>query len=199
MRFLTTGEAAGDLQVSIPTVKRWMREGHLSGFRTAGGHVRITDEELARFKAKQQMPAVVEERIRLLVVDDDPNLRTTLFDVLSVEPTYEVALAADGYEGLIRLGSFRPHVLVLDLHMPRLDGFQVCRHVKADPVSRTTKIIAMTGYAEGNARERILEAGADAYLEKPLDLEALHAEVARVVRAAVTGVPPALPLPLGSQ
>ena len=180
MRFLTTGAAAGVLQVSIPTIKRWVREGHLKAFRTAGGHFRIAEEEIERFKTKQQMPPTADETTRVLVVDDDPQLRDTLMEILSLEPTYEVEVARDGYDGLIKVGTFRPHVLVLDLRMPGLDGFQVCRRVKADPVTSTTKILAITGYAEGDARARILEAGADGYLEKPLQLAVLHAEVARL-------------------
>lgn len=180
MRFLTTGAAAGALQVSIPTIKRWVREGHLKAFRTAGGHFRIAEEEIARFKTRQQMPPTADDTTRILVVDDDPQLRDTLMEILSLEPTYEVEVARDGYDGLIKVGTFRPHVLVLDLRMPGLDGFQVCRRVKTDPVTKTTKVLAITGYAEGNARARILEAGADGYLEKPLQLSVLHAEVARL-------------------
>jgi CheY-like chemotaxis protein len=59
--------------------------------------------------------------------------------------------------------------------------------VKADPVTRGTKILAITGYAEGDARARSLEAGADAFLEKPLELVRLHAEVARLIRETVGG------------
>jgi DNA-binding response OmpR family regulator len=119
-------------------------------------------------------------------VDDDAALRQTVLEALGAEPTYEVGVAGDGYEGLIKVGTFRPHVLVLDIRMPRLDGFQVCRRVKADAATRRTKILAITGFAEGDARARILEAGADAYLEKPLTLSVLHAEVARLLREAST-------------
>jgi excisionase family DNA binding protein len=184
MRFLTTGAAAEALQVSIPTIKRWVREGHLKAFRTAGGHFRISEEELQRFKEKQQMPSAAQGRTRVLVVDDDPKLRETLMEILELDPTYEVEVAGDGYDGLIKVGTFRPHVLVLDLRMPGLDGFQVCRRVKADPVTSSTQILAITGFVEGDARARILEAGADAFLEKPLQLAVVHAEVARLAQAS---------------
>ena len=67
--------------------------------------------------------------------------------------------------------------------MPGLDGFQVCRKVKADPVMHSASILAITAYPEGDARERIMQAGADGFLEKPFELAALKAEVARLLGA----------------
>jgi len=183
MQFLTTGEIASACQVTIPTVKRWIREGHLVGFRTAGGHYRVTDAELRRFQTAQRIPAATEGPPRILIVDDDANLLNVLVEALSLESGYKVEAAQDGYEGLIKVGTFRPHVLVLDLRMPGLDGFQVCRKVKADPATNPTKILAITAFPEGNVRHRILEAGADGFLQKPLQLAELQAEVARLVGA----------------
>jgi excisionase family DNA binding protein len=181
MRFLTTGEIASALQVTIPTVKRWIRDGHLAAFRTAGGHYRVTDEEMARFRAAYRVPSATEDELRILIVDDDASLRGTVAQALSLEPRYRVEVAADGYEGLIKVGTFRPHLLVLDVRMPGLDGFQVCRKVKDDPVTARTRILAITGFAGGSARERLLAAGADSFLQKPLQTDALCTEVARLL------------------
>ena len=181
VRFLTTGEIASALQVTIPTVKRWIRDGHLAGFRTAGGHYRVPDTEVARFQMAHGVPSAAGVQRRILIVDDDANLRETLREALSLDPRFRVESASDGYEGLIKVGTLQPHVLVLDIRMPGLDGFQVCRRVKDDPVTSTTKILAVTAYAEGNARERILAAGADGFLEKPLRLEMLQAAVMRLL------------------
>lgn len=183
MRFMTTGQVAKALQVSIPTVKRWIREGHLQAFQTAGGHFRITDEEFGRFRAALKIPGAAEGPARILIVDDDANLLDALVESLGWSQGYKVEVAQDGYEGLIKVGLFRPHLLILDLRMPGLDGFQVCRRVKADPVTQSTKILAITAYPEDNARERILEAGADGFLQKPFQLPDLRAEVARLVGA----------------
>jgi excisionase family DNA binding protein len=187
MRFLTTGQIASACQVTIPTVKRWIREGHLAAFRTAGGHSRITEEEFKRFQAAHKIPVAIEGQARILIVDDDAKFLGALVDALSWEPGYKVEAARDGYEGLIKVGSFQPHLLILDLRMRGLDGFEVCRKVKADPVTRGTKILAMTAYPEGDARQRILEAGADGFLEKPFPLAVLQVEVARLVRAEQQG------------
>src|SRR5438093_13713484 len=64
MRFLTTGQLASSCQVTIPTVKRWIREGFLAAFQTAGGHYRVTEEEFERFKQVYRMPAATEGPLR---------------------------------------------------------------------------------------------------------------------------------------
>ena len=64
--------------------------------------------------------------------------------------------------------------------MPGLDGFQVCRRIKADPATRSIRILAMSGYAEPDTTSRAFEAGADAFLEKPIDLKRLRADVDRL-------------------
>ena len=189
MRFLTTGQIAAECQVTIPTVKRWIREGYLAAFQTAGGHFRITDEEFRRFQDFHGMPgarggAEGETLPKILIVDDDVALLETLWEALSVHHRYKVEVAQDGYEGLIKMGSFAPDLLVLDIKMPGLNGFQVCRRVKADPATRGTRILAMSGHATAATREQIIEAGADGFLEKPIGIHDLNAEVARLVAAA---------------
>jgi two-component system, OmpR family, response regulator RpaA len=199
MRFLTTGDIAERLQVTIPTVKRWIREGHLTAFRTAGGHYRVTEDEVARFEAQQGIPSAADEPLKVLVVDDDPRFLEAVAEALGIESQLRVETARDGYEGLIKIGTFRPDLLILDLRMPELDGFEVCRKVKGDPITNDTKILAITGYVDGSARERIFEAGADAYLEKPLRLDRLHAEVNRLLGVAVQAGPRTAPSALSPE
>ena len=189
MRFLTTGQIASSCQVTIPTVKRWIREGHLTAFQTAGGHFRVTEEEFRRFQDAHRMPVErtgteAEALPKILIVDDDAALLDTLLEALSWDGRYKVEVAQDGYEGLIKVGSFNPNLLVLDIRMPGLNGFQVCRRVKADPATREIKILAITGHSVHHTREQILEAGADGFLEKPIQLDDLQAEVARLVAPA---------------
>ncbi len=187
MRFMTTGQVAQACQVTIPTVKRWIREGRLAAFQTAGGHFRVTDDEFERFRIAHGIPdrgPDPAELPRVLIVDDDAALLETLQDVLTEDQQYKVEVAADGYEGLIKVGSFRPHLLVLDVLMPGLDGFQVCRRVKADPAMRETRILVVTGAADEAARARMREAGADSFLAKPLELGTLEAEVAKLTAFA---------------
>jgi excisionase family DNA binding protein len=173
--YLTTGEAAHRLGVSINAVKTWIREERLPALRTPGGHFRISERDLVAFQALLAENSKVP---RILVVDDDEAVLAFLRDTLAqVIPRVLIETATDGYEGLVRVGAFRPDLLVLDVRMPRLDGFEVCRRLKANPETASVRILAMTAYAEGDVRERILQCGADEFLGKPFPIEQFQSQV----------------------
>jgi len=148
-----------------------------------GGHYRVSEEVFQRFQTAYKMPLTSAEPPRILIVDDDTHLLETLVEALSWDQGHKVEVAQDGYAGLIKVGTFRPHLLILDIRMPGLDGFEVCRKVKEDPIAHFCKILAVTAYPEQNVRARILEAGADGFLTKPFQLPELLAEVTRLVGA----------------
>ncbi len=169
---ITVGQAARHCQVSLPGFKRWIRAGRLAAFRTPGGHYRIQVREFQRFLKQYGMPSYYSAgaaEIRILVVDDETEMVDLLVDFLAGDPRrFKLETATDGYEALIKVGAFKPSILILDVVMPRLDGIQVCRRLKAEPETRATKILGITGYPD--AIPGLLEAGADACLAKPLDL-----------------------------
>jgi excisionase family DNA binding protein len=177
--YLTTGEAAQRLGVTINAVKTWIREERLPALRTPGGHFRIAEGDLVAFQA---LLAGASRAPRILVVDDDAALltllRTTLEEVI---PGAVVETATDGYEGLVRVGAFRPDVLILDVRMPRLDGFEVCRRLKARRETAGVRILAVTAYVEEDVRERILKCGADEFLSKPFSIEQFRSQVAALL------------------
>lgn len=177
---LTVGQAARHCQVSLPTLKRWIRDGRLRAFKTPGGHNRIDVEEFQRFLREYGMPTYQEPQTaaRILVVDDELEVVDLLVEVLAADPRgFKLETATDGYEALIKIGLFQPSVLILDVVMPRLDGIEVCRRLKAGPETRGIKILGITGYPE--TVPRLLEAGADACLVKPLDLQLFRQELDR--------------------
>jgi CheY-like chemotaxis protein len=88
-----------------------------------------------------------------------------------------IEIARDGFEAGVKVESFRPHALLLDLMMPGMDGFEVCRRLRARPTLNHVRIVAMTGFPSPENVERIMTAGADACLPKPLDPERLLAEL----------------------
>jgi excisionase family DNA binding protein len=166
-RFLTTRQCAARLGVTVNALKAWIRAERLPALRTPGGHHRIAEADLLAFKARLSVagPRVAP---RVLLVDDEEEVLAVLKEtLLEAMPEARVECATDGYEALVLVGAFRPHLLVLDLRMPRLDGFAVCRQLKARADTRDIRILAVTGHPEGGARERILECGADGFLDKP--------------------------------
>lgn len=180
--YLTTGQAARHCQVSIPALKGWIRDGRLAAFKTPGGHSRIELGEFQRFLQKHGMPAypVSSSASRILIVDDEPLIVNLFVDLLARDPRgFNLETATNGYEALIKVGAFKPSLLILDVIMPQLDGVEVCRRLKKDPETRAIKILGITGYPD--SIPELIEAGADACLTKPLNLRKMQLELERLL------------------
>jgi CheY-like chemotaxis protein len=117
---------------------------------------------------------IEDNRARVLVVEDDPEVLRALTEMLDTFHGCTTKTALDGVEAGLRISTFRPHLVVLDLVMPRLDGFVVCEHIKADPATAGTAVLAITGDGSPQTIERILTCGADGYLIKPIRLAELR-------------------------
>ncbi len=171
----TTFETAKLCQVSPLSIINWVNAGRLPAFRTPGGHRRIRREDLVRFMRDSGIPLPDDlregtGRPRVLVVDDDPAIRDTIAEYLTGRPKpYEVMTARDGFEAGKLVWTFRPNVVLLDLRMPGMDGFQVCRTIKADPETSVAAILAMTGFHTPETEAKILECGALRCFAKPVD------------------------------
>ena len=189
VKYLTTGDAAKACDVSLVAVKKWIRQGKLRAIRTPGGHFRIPADEFERFRAEYRFGGGGVRRRRVLVVDHEPAIVGVITETLRVDSRLEIATAENGYDGLLKVGTFRPDLLVLDLRMPRIDGFEVCRRVKGDATTRSTKILAISGFGGEGARTQALAASADAFLPKPFFTRPLEEEVRRLLGVAskVTG------------
>lgn len=176
----TTFEAAKICHVSPLSIINWVNAGRLAAFRTPGGHRRIRREDLILFMRENELPMPEDlmpasGRKRVLVVDDERAICKLLSDHLSGLPDepYEVSTASDGFEAGKLVGTFRPDVVILDLRMAGMDGFQVCKTIKADPNTAKTLVIAITGYHTPETEARILECGAIRCFAKPVDLATL--------------------------
>jgi two-component system, OmpR family, response regulator MprA len=121
------------------------------------------------------------EQARILVVDDEPAVQNALSRALTLEH-YEVARAGDGLEALERLGSAPYEAIILDIAMPRMDGLEVCRRLRAGGDS--TPVLMLTARGEVDDRVAGLDAGADDYLVKPFALRELLARIRALLRRA---------------
>jgi excisionase family DNA binding protein len=186
----TTFEAAKLCHVSPLSIINWVNAGRIPAFRTPGGHRRIRREDLARFMRENGIPLPEElrdgsGRSRVLVVDDEASIRDIFAESLSQRATpYDVMTAADGFEAGRLVATFRPDVVLLDLRMPGLDGFQVCRTIKGDSETASTVVIAMTGYHTQETEGRIIECGAVRCLSKPIEPSAVAAVIDAVLEQA---------------
>ncbi|MDP2431837.1 MAG: response regulator [Pseudomonadota bacterium] len=174
--YLTPNEAAALLMVAPATLRVWADKGLLKAHTTAGGHRRFLREDVDSFqRARDPFIRHSDDGLRVLVVDDDASLTRYLIALLNDIAGIHTSTAGDGFSAGHLVHTFRPDVVLLDLMMGGLDGFQVCRQIKSDPATRHIRIIAITGYPSVENIERILAAGAEICLPKPLDEEKLLA------------------------
>jgi CheY-like chemotaxis protein len=120
---------------------------------------------------------------RILIVDDNPaNLK--LARVLLSSEGYEVRTARDAEEALVVLQEFRPRLILMDVQLPGMDGLELTRRLKADPSMRGVVILGLTAYAMKGDAERVLAAGCDGYIAKPIDTRKLPEQVAGFLKTA---------------
>ena len=123
---------------------------------------------------------MIESRGTVLAVDDDPGALSALADALGTLG-YQVVQAADGASALELAHERQPDVVLLDVQMPGMDGFEVCRQLKADPNLLLVPVVFLTGHGSRRARLEGLEAGATDFLNKPCDLVELEVRVRNLV------------------
>ncbi len=121
------------------------------------------------------------ERRTILLIEDTPEVVMMVRDYLEVAG-YNVAVAEDGLEGISQAKRTHPDLILMDLQMPRMDGFEATRNLRSDPAFKTTPIIALTALAMQGDRERCLAAGMDEYITKPVNLKGL----VKIIEACLT-------------
>ena len=113
---------------------------------------------------------------RILVVEDQADNRRILHDLLT-SAGYEIIIAEDGQEALDVVTRERPNLILMDIQLPLLDGYEVTRRIKADPTLRAIPIIVITSYALSGDEAKAKAAGCDAYVAKPFSPRSLLAKV----------------------
>ena len=120
---------------------------------------------------------------KILLVEDNELNRDMLSRRLMCKG-YEVVLAGDGAEGVAAATAGRPDLVLMDMSLPVLDGWEATRLLKAAPETRSIPVIALTAHAMSSDREKALEAGCDDYDTKPVELPRLLEKIERLLRAA---------------
>ena len=110
---------------------------------------------------------------KVLIVDDNQQNLELLEVYLEDLPELNVSTATDGIEAMAKVAADPPHLILLDIMMPRMSGFEVCRQIKSSPKTRDILIVMVTALNETGDIERATECGADDYLTKPIDRKAL--------------------------
>jgi len=186
MEILTVAQAGKYCNVSTETIISWLDTGGLSALKTEGGHRRIKKDDLDKFLRGKGIPlpadAKNQERKKILVVDDDRIIVETIVQALEEdEYGYDLISAADGFEAGLQVSHFKPDLLILDINMPDINGYEVCRKIKSSPDAGEIKIIVLSAYLNEEAFTQMKEYGADACFSKPLPLGQLKDIVAKLL------------------
>lgn len=169
--YLKPSEVAELLRVEPGTVRLWNQAGKLRGTTTAGGHRRFNYRDVEAFAREHgiELASPEEGTLRILIVDDDKRFARVIKRILvTADPDVQLEISHDGFTAGQMVEKFEPHVMTLDLIMPGIDGFHLCKSLKADPATKGIRIIAITGDPSAGNAAKIVRLGAEVCLSKPI-------------------------------
>lgn len=171
----STRDAAKILGVSVRTAQIWVEEGRLRAWKTPGGHRRILRESVEAILRKRERESTgLVDGFDVLVIDDNPNQRQMLESkLIGVQPGLSVRVASNGTEGLIKIGERQPQLLITNLVVPGVDGFQILSTLATSAFRKPMQIIAISELHDGAIAERGGVPPGVALFRKPLNVAAL--------------------------
>lgn len=176
-RTFTTFEVARLCGVFHTTVINWVNKGKLKARVTPGGHRRIPLSELVPFMKKYDMPIpadIEDEHRHVLILDDEPMMTRLIEKGFSkYKDRFVVASANNPVDALVAIGKRLPDILIMDLMMPVMDGFQVCQILKSSPATKDMKIVAISGRKLTATQQDFLAKNVDQFFQKPFEMNEL--------------------------
>ena len=180
----TTGEAAKICKVSQQTIIRCFDSGQLQGFRVPGSRFRrIPRDKLFAFMRDNGIPtdALESGKRKILIVDDDEELVELITDVLHRDTRFETRSVNNGFDAGMMVKEYRPDLIVLDVMLPDINGKEVCQRVRSDKTMDDVRIICISGMVEDDKIEELKAAGANDFVHKPFEIEALIDRVCQLL------------------
>ena len=183
---LTTKQIAVYCQVTQRTAVQWISEGKLKFFRTPGKHIRVNRNDFIEFLNTYHMPVPKELDVafhsngvkKVLIVDDDKDMVASIQRVLNNENKFVLDVAYDGFEAGQKFIMFNPDLIILDIRMPRVDGYKLCMAIRNNPQHKHIKILIVSGLLEAKDKDFVRKLGADDYLLKPFENQELKTKIA---------------------
>lgn len=124
--------------------------------------------------------------VRILYIEDTPDNQLLVKRILAAEG-YQILIANDGIQGLAMAQRERPDLILMDINMPELDGYSVTAQIKADARLAHVPVIALTANVMKGDREKVLAAGCDGYIQKPIDVDQFPQQIARYLPSTLEG------------
>ena len=170
-----TSKAAKLLQLSVGTVQSLADKKVLHAWITEGGHRRISLESIQNYQLQQQkLPALqrlMSDRLKIMVVDDDDVTRHLLQDTcLSAHPHIDCCAMTSAIEALLHLPVFRPHVMLIDLLMPKIDGWELIKRLQQNKDFSKLQIISLSALSKEELKDRGGPPVGSRFISKPVDL-----------------------------
>ncbi len=178
----TTFEAAKICHVTHHSIKNWIKQGLIKASRTPGGHYRILEQDLDRFREKYDMFPREKGpgKRRVMIVDDDPDALALMEKILS-DDGFELIKVSNATEVGLKAAQLSPDLILLDFLMPEINGFEVCKALRENEMTRSIPIMAVTCLSKERDIERIFACGADEYLAKPFKVDQLLEKVRELI------------------
>jgi excisionase family DNA binding protein len=176
----TTGEAAAVCGVSQQTIIRCFDKGKIDGFRVPGSRFRrIPRAGLLRFMKDNDIScaSLGRDKIRTLVVDDDEQIVALLTELLESDGRFEVESADNGYDAGVLTERLMPDLVLLDYMLPDVNGNIVCKRIRSNPMTETTRIIIISGATDRDEIAQMARDGADDFIAKPFHPDVLFSRV----------------------
>ena len=184
---LTTGEVAKICNVAPRTVSKWFDSGQLKGYRIPGSKDRrIPVAELYRFMKEHQIPmdGITSGQTRVLIVDSDVEIVDALERVLVEQTNYEVQTATTGFQAGLECERFRPHVVLIDVHLTDTDASNITNMIRSSSTMQMTRIIAMSGKLTDGQAQGLRQSGYDSFLKKPFQVRQVVDSIENVTSLA---------------
>ncbi|MEM6757589.1 MAG: response regulator [Planctomycetota bacterium] len=179
---LTTGEVAKICNVAPRTVSKWFDSGQLRGYRIPGSKDRrIPLNALIRFMKAHHIPMdnLQSGRVRVLIVDGESEILDVLEKVLVEQASYDVKTAHTGFAAGVECEKFRPHVMLVDMHLSDVKGEDILKLVKDNADLPGTQVIAMSGKLTDGQAQHLMNNGFDGYLRKPFHVRQVIEQIER--------------------
>ena len=170
---LTTGEVAKICNVASRTVSKWFDSGQLRGYRIPGSKDRrIPVSNLVKFMKNHGIPmdGLMSGNTRVLVVDSDEEVINTLQSILREQTNYDVRVSTNAFEAGVECERFRPHVMLLDMHLTDCDGHSFLKVLQSHDDLQVTKVVAMSGKLTDGQAAQLSHQGFDSALRKPFSV-----------------------------
>ncbi len=127
---------------------------------------------------------VDDRNTHVLIIDDDINYAQSLKNAITIEiPGVEVITTDDGYEGLLLIGEIKPQLVVLDIKMPKVDGFQVLELLRSRKIEHDMKILVVSGYLDAKTRQQLSKTVVDYAMDKLSDLDAIIKTIVAIMKS----------------